>query len=103
VTKEEPIDCRMRPVHPGEILRDELAELGLSARAFAKALDIPVNRVTQILRAQRGVSADTALRLARYFGTSAEFWMDLQSDYELRRTRHEVGQSIERAVRPRAA
>ncbi|MGH8722365.1 MAG: HigA family addiction module antitoxin, partial [Burkholderiales bacterium] len=63
-------------------LRDELAELGLSARAFARALDIPVNRVTQILREQRGVSADTALRLARYFGTSPEFWMDLQSDHE---------------------
>jgi antitoxin HigA-1 len=100
---EEPIECRMRPVHPGEILRDELAELGLSARAFAKALDIPVNRVTQILRAERGVTADTALRLARYFGTAAEFWMDLQSDYELRRARREIGPSIEQAVRPRAA
>jgi addiction module HigA family antidote len=75
----------MRPIHPGEILRDELAELGLSARAFARALDIPVNRVTQILREQRGVSADSALRLGRYFATSPEFWMDLQSDYELRR------------------
>jgi addiction module HigA family antidote len=93
----------MRPIHPGEILRDELAELGLSARAFAKALDIPVNRVTQILRAQRGLSADTALRLARYFGTSAEFWMDLQSDCELRRARQEVGRSIEQAVQPRVA
>lgn len=77
----------MCPIHPGEILRDELAELGLSARAFARALHIPVNRVTQILREQRGVSADTALRLGRYFGTSAEFWMDLQSDYELRPAR----------------
>jgi addiction module HigA family antidote len=103
VTAEEAIECRMRPIHPGEILRDELAELGLSARAFARALGIPVNRVTHILRAQRGVSADTALRLARYFGTSAEFWMDLQSDYELRRARGEVGPAIEQAVRPRAA
>jgi len=97
------IVCAMRPVHPGEILRDELAELGLSARAFARALDIPVNRVTQILREQRGLSADTALRLARYFGTSPEFWMDLQSDFELRRARREVGPAIEQAVRPRAA
>jgi addiction module HigA family antidote len=64
--KEDPIECAMRPIHPGEILRDELAELGLSARAFAEALDIPVNRVTQILREQRGVSADTALRLAKW-------------------------------------
>jgi antitoxin HigA-1 len=93
----------MRPIHPGEILRDELAELGMSARAFATALHIPVNRVTQILREQRGVSADTALRLGRYFGTSPEFWMDLQSDYELRRARRDVGPAIEPAVCPRAA
>jgi addiction module HigA family antidote len=103
MSKDGLIECAMRPVHPGEILRDELAELGLSARAFARALDIPVNRVTQILREQRGISADTALRLARYFGTSPEFWMDLQSDFELRRTRREVGPAIEQAVHPRAA
>ena len=101
--KEKLIECAMRPIHPGEILRDELAELGLSARAFASALDIPVNRVTQILREQRGVSADTALRLGRYFGTSAEFWMDLQSDFELRRARRAVGAAIDQAVHPRAA
>lgn len=100
---KEEIACGMRPIHPGEILRDELAELALSARAFARALDIPVNRVTQILREQRGVSADTALRLGRWFGTSPEFWMDLQSDYELRRARQEVGRAIEQAVCPRAA
>jgi antitoxin HigA-1 len=103
MTEGKSIECAMRPIHPGEILRDELAELGLSARAFARALDIPVNRVTQILREQRGVSADTALRLVRYFGTSPEFWMDLQSDYELRRVRREVGRAIEHAVAPRAA
>ena len=80
-----------------------LAEMGLSARALAKALDIPVNRVTQILRERRGVSADTALRLARYFGTGPEFWIDLQSDYELRRARREVGPAIEQSVHPRAA
>lgn len=99
----ETIECGMRPVHPGEILRDELSELGLSARAFARALDIPVNRITQILREQRGVTADTALRLARYFGTSPEFWMDLQSDFELRRAQGEVGNAIAQTVRPRAA
>jgi addiction module HigA family antidote len=103
MANQEPIACAMRPIHPGEILRDELAELGLSARAFAGALDIPVNRVTQILREQRGVSADTALRLARNFGTSPEFWMDLQSDYELRRAEREVGHTIAQSVRPRAA
>ena len=99
----EAVECGMRPVHPGEILREELAELGLSARAFARALGIPVNRVTQILNGRRGISADTALRLARYFGSSAEFWMDLQSAYELRRARVDVGETIARTVSPRAA
>ena len=89
--------------YPGEVLRDELAELGLSARDFAMAPDIPVNRVTQIMRQQRGVTADTALRLGRYFGTSPEFWMDLQSDDELRRARREIGPAIAHAVTPRAA
>jgi addiction module HigA family antidote len=97
------IACTMRPVHPGEILRDELTELDLSARAFAKALDIPFNRVTQIMREQRGVSADTALRLARYFGTSPEFWMGLQSDYELRCAQRDTGRAIADSIRPRAA
>ena len=99
----ETVDAGMRPVHPGEILREELVELGLSARAFAGALGIPVNRVTQILNGKRGISADTALRLARYFGSSAEFWMNLQSAYELRRARVDVGETIARTITPRAA
>ena len=94
---------RLPAIHPGEHLREELEEFGLSARAFAKALDIPVNRVTQILNGQRGVSADTALRLARYFGTSAEFWMNLQQTYELRLAELEAGREITARVRPRAA
>lgn len=94
---------KLPAIHPGEHLRDELEELGLSARAFAKLLDIPVNRVTQILNGQRGVSADTALRLARYFGTSAEFWMNLQQTYELRLAEQEAGREIVARVRPRAA
>ncbi|HNB25601.1 MAG TPA: HigA family addiction module antitoxin [Alphaproteobacteria bacterium] len=90
-------------IHPGEHLREELDELGLSARAFAGLLDIPVNRVTQILNGQRGISADTALRLARYFGTSAAFWMNLQQIYELRQAEREAGKRISARVRPRAA
>lgn len=90
-------------IHPGEHLRDELIELGLSARAFARLLDIPVNRVTQIVNGQRGISADTALRLARYFGTSAAFWMNLQQTYELRLAEQEAGKTIAARVRPRAA
>lgn len=94
---------KLPAIHPGEHLRDELDEIGLSARAFARLLDIPVNRVTQILNGQRGISADTALRLSRYFGTSAEFWMNLQQTYELRRAEQEAGPEISVRVRPRAA
>ncbi|MBI3795827.1 MAG: HigA family addiction module antidote protein [Deltaproteobacteria bacterium] len=93
----------MRPIHPGEQLREEVEVLGVSARQLAKALGVPVNRITGILNEQRAVTADTALRLARYFGTTPELWLNLQSAYELRRARQVVGKQIERAVRPRAA
>jgi addiction module HigA family antidote len=93
----------MPPIHPGEILRDELLALDLSASRFAKALAVPANRVTGILNGTRAITADTALRLSRYFGTSAEFWMNLQQDYELKRARAEAGAAIERSVHPRAA
>jgi len=91
----------MRPVHPGEILRDELDELGMSAKAFAEALDVPGNRITAILNGQRGVSADTALRLSRYLGTTAEFWLNLQKSFELRVAEIEAGQEIAERVKPR--
>ena len=91
----------MTPVHPGEILRDELDELGLSANALAKALGVPVNRITMILNGQRGVSADTALRLARYFGTTPQLWMNLQKSWELRQAEIESGREIEERVTPR--
>ena len=74
----------MRPLHPGEILREELDEIGLSASALSRALGVPVNRVTMILNGKRGVSADTALRLARYFGTTPQLWLNLQKSWELR-------------------
>ncbi len=91
----------MRPVHPGEILREELRTLDLSANALSKALDVPVNRITAILDGQRGVSADTALRLARYFGTTPRVWLNLQQTYDLRRAEIAVGQRIAECVRPR--
>ena len=91
----------MRAVHPGEVLRDELEELGLSANALSKALGVPVNRVTMILNDQRGVSADTALRLARCFGTSPQLWLNLQKTWELRRAEIEAGQEIAQRVTPR--
>ena len=93
----------MRPIHPGEQLRDELETLGMSARALAKALHVPVNRITSILQEQRAITADTALRLARYFGGTPEFWLNLQSAYELRRARQETGPKINQEVTPRAA
>ena len=93
----------MRAVHPGEILREELAELGMSANALSKELGVPVNRVTMILNGQRGVSADTALRLARYFGTTPQLWLNLQKTWELRRAEIEAGREITEQVTPRRA
>lgn len=92
---------RMKPVHPGEILRDELDALELSANALSKALDVPVNRVTKILNGQRGVSADTALRLGRYFGTTPELWLNLQKTWELRQAEIAAGREIAKCVMPR--
>ena len=94
---------RLRPVHPGEILADELRELELTARAFAAALKVPHNRITSILNGQRGISADTALRLAAYFGTGPQFWMNLQQAYDLKTTEAVKGAAIRKQVRPRAA
>ena len=91
----------MKPVHPGEILREELDALGLPANALADALGVSVNRVTMILNGQRGVSADTALRLARYFGTTPQLWMNLQKTWELRRAEIEAGREIAERVTPR--
>ena len=91
----------MRPVHPGEILGEELEELGLSVNALAKALDVPTNRVTAILKGQRGITADTALRLSRYFGTTPQLWHNLQKAFELRVAEIESGQQIKERVQPR--
>lgn len=90
--------------HPGEVLKEEfLVPLGMSATALPKALEVPANRITALLNGSRGVSADTALRLARYFGTSPEFWVNLQVAHDLSRAKAKVGRKIERTVRPRAA
>lgn len=89
----------MRPVHPGEILREDyLAELGMSANALARALHVPPPRVNDIVRERRGVTADTALRLARYFGSTPQFWLNLQSAYDLRRAEIAAGRKIAREV-----
>lgn len=94
----------MRPVHPGEILREDYLEpLCLSATALAKALHVTPARINDIVRERRGVTADTALRLARYFGGDAQSWMNLQSTYDLRKAEIEAGQIIDRDIIPRAA
>lgn len=87
------------PIHPGEILPDELEETGLSAKRLADLIEVPPNRLYQILSGKRNVTADTALRLGRYFGVSANFWMNLQSAYELDLARELAGPAIERIPR----
>ena len=83
-------------IHPGEHLAEELKELDMSAAELARRLDVPTNRVTEILNGRRAVTGDTALRLAHFFGTTAEFWLNLQSLYELRIAQKKAGKSIER-------
>ena len=83
-------------IHPGEHLAEELKELGISAAELARQLDVPTNRVTEILNGRRAITGDTALRLAHFFGTTAEFWLNLQSLYELRMAQKKVGKSISR-------
>lgn len=82
-------------IHPGEHLAEELKELHMSASALARRLQVPTNRITGILDGQRAVTGDTALRLAHYFGTSAEFWLNLQKIYELRLAERKCGEVIQ--------
>ena len=88
------------PIHPGEILKDELDEIGISAAELARQLHVPENRVSEVIRRRRNITADMALRLGRWFGTSAEFWMNLQKSYELRKATLENIEEIER-IQPR--
>ena len=94
----------MRPIHPGEILREDyLIPLGMSARALAKALHVPPPRINDIVRERRGVSADTAMRLARRFGGDARSWLNLQAAYDLRVAELKNARRVEREVKPSAA
>ena len=94
----------MRPIHPGEILREDyLLPLGMSANALATALSVPAPRINDVVRERRGVSADTAMRLARYFGGDARSWLNLQAAYDLRVAEIENAKRIEKEVRPAAA
>ena len=105
ITKEEPVaeDTVMPPVHPGEILQEEfLAPLGVSQYQLAKAVDVPARRINEIVHGQRRITADTALRLSRYFGTSERFWMNLQSRYDLEIEKDRLGAALE-DIRPLSA
>jgi addiction module HigA family antidote len=94
----------MRPVHPGEVLREEyMKPLGLSSNALARALGITAARVNDIVLERRGVTADTALRLARYFGGDAQSWLNLQMNHDLRQAELAAGKIIREQVKPRAA
>jgi len=90
------------PIHPGEILADELHELGMSAAELARAIYVPTNRITQIIAGKRSVSADSALRLGKWFGTGPHFWLNLQKAYELDLASQEIGKELE-AIEPRKA
>lgn len=83
-------------IHPGEVLADELAELGITPSELARQIDVPANRVTQIMHGRRGITGDTALRLGHWFGTSAQFWLNLQSAYDIRLAQEKAGREIGR-------
>jgi len=92
---------KLPPIHPGEILREEFMKpLGLTQNALARALRVPPRRINEIVLEKRGITADTALRLARYFGTTAEMWTGLQTDYDLRLVRYRKARQIEHEVEP---
>jgi antitoxin HigA-1 len=94
----------MRPVHPGEVLREDyLVPFNMSASALAKALNIPAPRINDIVRERRGITADTAMRLARYFGGDPRTWLNLQAAYDLRLAERANAKRIEREITPAAA
>jgi antitoxin HigA-1 len=87
------------PIHPGEHLAEELRELGMSAAELSRQIDVPVNRITGIINGQRGITADTALRFGHWFGTSPQFWLNLQQLYELRLAESNVGEKVAKLPR----
>ena len=88
-----------KPIHPGEILADELAELGMNAAQLARAIHVPTNRVSQIIAGKRAITADTALRLGKWFGTGPHIWLNLQQAYELDLVRQDIGTALENISR----
>jgi addiction module HigA family antidote len=91
------------PIHPGELLRDELNEIGVSLNELARALRVPMNRISAIVNGKRAITVDTAMRLARYFGTSPQYWLNLQNAYDLEVADQKMRPQIEKEVLPRSA
>jgi addiction module HigA family antidote len=101
---QEAVMADFSPTHPGDVLREDfLKPLGMSQYALAKAIGVPQMRISDLVHCRRGVTPDTALRLARYFGTSAEFWIGMQASFDLESARDRIGAAIDDEVRPRAA
>ena len=94
---------KLPPIHPGEILREDLEDAGISLNELARALRVPMNRISAIVNGKRSITADTALRLGRYFGTSAQYWLNLQAAYDLAVAERSEGVRVEREVLPRTA
>jgi addiction module HigA family antidote len=94
---------KLPPIHPGELLRDELEGIGVSLNELARALRVPKNRISAIANGKRAITVDTAMRLARYFGTSSQYWLNLQMAYDLEVAGQAISQRIEREVLPRPA
>ena len=94
---------RLAPIHPGQVLQEVLSEAELTVNALAMSLRVPANRIGAIIKGQRGITADTALRLARYFGTTAQMWINLQARYDLETAEDSLKEQIEHEVIPRTA
>ena len=94
---------KLPPIHPGSLLRDELGEIGVSLNELSRAIRVPMNRISAIVNGRRAITVDTALRLARYFGTSPQFWLNLQIAYELEIAGQDLQRRIEHEVLPRTA
>ncbi|HWR50426.1 MAG TPA: HigA family addiction module antitoxin [Bryobacteraceae bacterium] len=103
ITTEGTPRRRLAPIHPGEILAEDLRDIGVSLNELARALRVPMNRISAIVNGKRSITADTATRLALYFGTSPEYWMNLQTAYDLALVAMEKGADIQRDVLPRRA
>jgi addiction module HigA family antidote len=102
MSKSSTTTKKFPPVHPGQILAEDLRDAGLSMNQLAKAIRVPMNRISAIVNGQRGITGDTAVRLARYWGTSAEYWMNLQTRYELECAKDALVDSISE-INPRTA